>query len=328
MRFKSWPCFLLLMLVPDIVSACNIPVFRYALEHWRPDSIELLAFSKNDISKADRKILSDWTRQSMPGDGSANVEVIVINDLAPSEKRKELESLFEGFPIQNTYVVVRGKHVRGPMVQWHGKLADLSAGSVLTSPARDKVAERLLAGDSVVWLLIKSKDDERNERVRSLLKDAFNSLSRRIKLPDGIGLPGSELHSEVPLIMRFAIVEIDPQDAQEKFFATAISNLQPGALEDGEPLVVPIFGRGRGLEVVPGSDLDSALVEDLTVFLCGACSCQVKERNPGFDLLMSVQWERELFGEDGFTPAEQLRTNPQAKKRPILLTIPPGSNRR
>ncbi len=56
------------------------------------------------------------------------------------------------------------------------------------------------------------------------------------------------------------------------------------------------------MEVIPYGRIDGPLVSDLTKFLCGACSCQVKERNPGFDLLLSVHWTRELFGEGGFVP--------------------------
>ncbi len=59
------------------------------------------------------------------------------------------------------------------------------------------------------------------------------------------------------------------------------------------PVVVPVFGRGRALEVIPAADLTGSLIEDLTLYLSGPCSCQVKERNPGFDLLMATDWERE-----------------------------------
>ncbi len=95
------------------------------------------------------------------------------------------------------------------------------------------------------------------------------------------------------------------------------------ASEKDEPLVAPVFGRGRALEVIPAKQLNASLIEDLTMFLCGACSCQVKERNPGFDLLLSTDWNRELFGEDGETPPT-VTTLQRTPLLPSLLTIPPG----
>ena len=96
---------------------------------------------------------------------------------------------------------------------------------------------------------------------------------------------------------------------------------QPRAVAAGEPLIVPVFGRGRALEVIPAEDLSERLMEDLTLFLSGACSCQVKEQNPGFDLLFSVDWNTELFGE-GWEPPPAKTVGDRGQ--PQLLTIPPG----
>jgi len=63
-----------------------------------------------------------------------------------------------------------------------------------------------------------------------------------------------------------------------------------------------MFGRGRALEVILANVAKPTLNEDLTSFLSGACSCQVKEQNPGFDLLLSVNWDGELHGEGGLLP--------------------------
>ncbi len=95
------------------------------------------------------------------------------------------------------------------------------------------------------------------------------------------------------------------------------------ASEKEEPLVAPVFGRGRAFEVIPAKQLNAGLIEVLTMFLCGACSCQVKERNPAFDLLLSTDWNRELFGEDGETPPT-VTTLQRTPLLPSLFTISPG----
>jgi hypothetical protein len=179
----------------------------------------------------------------------------------------------------------------------------------------------LLAGHSVVWLIIGSSDEKKNESTRRMLQSQCESLAETIELPEGIGLPGSELHSEIPLLLKFSVLEIDRNHLKEGFLVGLFNGFQPAAFEADEPLVVPVFGRGRALEVIPSSDLNESLVNDLTAFLSGACSCQVKEQNPGFDLLLSVDWETELFGEGVAPPKERTQRD---RKRPDLLTIPPG----
>lgn len=41
-----------------------------------------------------------------------------------------------------------------------------------------------------------------------------------------------------------------------------------------------------------GKGINVENLVDCMVFLAGACSCQVKDQNPGMDLLMSWDWEK------------------------------------
>ncbi len=75
---------------------------------------------------------------------------------------------------------------------------------ILDSPSRKELAKRLLAGDSVVWLVLQSKDAQANAACRRMLKETFEKLETELELPEGIGEPGSELYSEVPLFLRFS----------------------------------------------------------------------------------------------------------------------------
>jgi hypothetical protein len=124
--------------------------------------------------------------------------------------------------------------------------------------------------------------------------------------------------------MRFSVLEIDPADSDEQFLTSLLKGFEPDSIDNGQPLVVPVFGRGRALEVIPAGQVNAGLVEDLTLFLCGACSCQVKERNPGFDLLISAKWEAELFGENAEMMATKFSTEEEEIGLPVLLEIPSG----
>jgi hypothetical protein len=56
-------------------------------------------------------------------------------------------------------------------------------------------------------------------------------------------------------------------------------------------VVVPVIGRGRAVGALAGDALKADAVADLAEFVTGSCSCEVKELNPGFDLLVSADWE-------------------------------------
>ncbi len=330
--FRASAPVLMALVCAGVVSACNIPVFRYALERWRPDACEVLVFHDQPLTKQQERVLAaalpegqdrGAAGKSQSGGELAGARVVRVSVDRPNPEYASILNEVSSDPEkQFPYVVVRARIGTARTVNaWHGPLTKVPEWDVFASPARAEMAKRLLGGHSVVWLMIQSPDEERNLTARRLLDAELDRLSGTVQLPEGIGLPGSELHSEVPLLVKFSVVEIARDDSRESFLVDLLSSFRPRAVESGEPLVIPVFGRGRALEVIPAKELNARLIEDLTVFLSGACSCQVKEQNPGFDLLFSVDWNKELF-EEGFEP-------PAAKtigdrRQPELLTIPPG----
>lgn len=311
------------MAIGSVACACNIPVFRYALERWQPDQCEVVVFHKSELTTAQERLLESFSEETTGKNGRAGAKIVRSNLSQSTGVHRELWSEIQSQTQASLpYVVVRARISHGKVVNgWHGPLGAIGRSGVLNSPARKELAQRLLAGHSIVWLMIDSADEQRNAAARMMLTENFETLAGTIELPEGIGLPGSELYSEVPLLLRFSMLEIDRSDPREEFLIELLSGFQPDAVAQGEPLIIPIFGRGRALEVIPAGDLSGRLMEDLTVFLSGACSCQVKEQNPGFDLLLSVDWDRELFGDGGEPPPVKTTRD---RERPTLLTIPPG----
>jgi len=314
---------LMLMLLASTAYACNIPVFRYALERWKAETCELLVFHDGPLDEKAKAFVDSLMSQSTSGGGFAIVKVQALDvRTADAQSLAGWRDLTEKEKKPLPYAMVRASHARGPITAWHGKLEEV-AGQVLDSPLRKRLTERLLNGDSIVWLLLKSPDEDCDESLRKMIKAQTAELATKLALPDGIGLPGSELHSEVPLFLKFTSLELNRDDAQEQFLVRLFSGFQPQAYAEKQPLVIPVLGRGRALEVIPADQLDAKLFEELTLFLCGACSCQVKESNPGFDLLLSADWNSELFGENGALPPPP-RTVADQGQPPILLPIAPG----
>lgn len=314
----------------SLAWACNIPVFRYALERWRPDVCEVIVFHEHDLTASQLQELAKLKPTESAGaelnpKDQPNVAVIQSRiGQDPNPRNRDLwETLKKTAATELPYVVVRTTvSDKRAVNSWHGPLAKFNSRQLLDSPMRRELSRRLLSGHAVVWLLVGSSDATKNAKAKQMLTTELKQLSKTIDFPEGLGLPGSELYAEIPLLMEFSILEVDPKDPQEAFLLGLFHGFHPDANTNGQPLLVPVFGRGRALEVIPADRLDADLIGDLTRYLCGACSCQVKERNPGFDLLVATPWERELFGEDGELPPPPKEFDPTTA--PTLLTIPPG----
>jgi hypothetical protein len=73
-------------------------------------------------------------------------------------------------------------------------------------------------------------------------------------------------------------------------------NSEPDLAEYDEPIAIPVFGRGRTSFALVGAGIHEGTIGDSCRFVCGDCSCQVKEQNPGRDLLMAVDWDGRVTG--------------------------------
>ncbi len=314
--------FVLSISLVSAAFACNVPVFRYALERWPSDNFKAIVFHDKALSAAEEMLLESSVASNSQEGSYANLEIVRCNVNEPSPLGEIWNQVRQQNPRALPQLVVRaGAQANKPITVFQGPLRRGDMHRLLHSPVRDQLSRRLLSGHAIVWLLLESADPVKNRQTRELLEKSLEDLVARIELPDGIGLPGSELYSEVPLLLRFSVLQIRSDDPEEAVLRNLIRGGQ--AIETSEPLVVPVFGRGRALEVIPASALTASLILDLTVYLSAACSCQVKERNPGFDLLLDTDWERELFGPAG-PPADQPLADPS---EPSLLSIPPGKTK-
>jgi hypothetical protein len=218
------------------------------------------------------------------------------------------------------HVVVRMP--KGGPIVWQGPLAHLESERLLDSPARREIVRRLLAGHSAVWVLIGPKDAKPTADARKLLTDKLTVLQDEIPLPAGVGLPGSELLSKIPLAVKFSFVEVDPADPAEAYLLRMLSSQGKQPMESADLQLTAVFGRGRAADVFSGEDLGEDLLSDVSQFLCGACSYQVKQLNPGFDLLLATHWEQKLF-EGEPAPAESQPIVAEDAP-PVTVPIPPG----
>jgi hypothetical protein len=307
--------------------ACNIPVFRYALERWSSDDLQLhLVVHDSQLHDADRRVIDELTGDN----GSTTNLTATVWDL---DSKLDLPAFLDewSLPASNEpWCLIRSVAGAEPArTVWSSPLREIKPALIRTSPARESLAKMLLQGDSAVWIVIRGHDDEQADAVIQLLTTTLRKLEDETQLPDGIGLPGSELYSEVPLMVSFPILEIDANDPTERVFLEHVRAFLPrsqsASTTRNPTLVVPVFGRGRALVALRADDINPETVADLTTFLSGACSCQVKRMNPGFDLLLSVNWKRQLFGDNASdVPVDELKSD-EDSGIPTLVAIAPGN---
>jgi hypothetical protein len=307
-----------------LAVACNIPVFRYALERWKPDELKLFVFRDQELEESQKKVVADVRPKARSESGEWNFtieEVIATGEMNIPQRRAWQAIRLESEPALPHLSLCSRVGPEQWMTAWHSPLVSSRLDWLEPNPSTTELVKRLTSGHSIVWLIVPGKNDPKNEAVRSGLPKVLKSLESTIKIPEGIGLPGSELFSEIPLLIRFSTLELDPMSDHDSRWIKFFRQIRPE--QDDAPLLIPVFGKCRALEVIPSEEFQPELIDDLTMYLCGACSCQVKERNPGFDLLVNARWNELIFGEDSEVPPE-VTTLAREPSTPRRLSIPPG----
>ncbi len=295
--FCASVCALLIMAAFG-ASACNVPVFRYALERWPAENYEAFVFHKGAISPIDQQRLNALSNSIQQL--SANLVVRRV-DLSESHGMDEERLWRAQTNAMLPWVVVRAPESESadPSL-WTGALQDVNAKALLDSPASSELATHLLNGDSVVWLMIDSGDRAQDEAASALLTNETKRLESVLKLPP----PSADdpaPRSALPLRIAFSIQHLARDAAGEDLFLRML--LHGEKVEQGKPAVVPVFGRGRALTALSGFELTPKIFSQAAAFLCGACSCEVKELNPGKDLLLAANWESIFTGPPLAAPA-------------------------
>jgi hypothetical protein len=200
---------------------------------------------------------------------------------------------------------------------------DDSISQLFDSPLRQKVAERLAKGVSAVWIFAPSGDASKDEPAQRLLEQELARCQQLLVLPtlEELELKDDESREAAgKMRIAFEIVTLERNDTKEHDLQSMLLKSESDLMGLDEPLAFPVFGRGRVLYALVGKGINREMIHNACQFMVGPCSCQVKAQNPGFDLLMSCDWEKTIGGVKISDPL------PEAPSEPVLLKIPPGRN--
>ncbi len=311
--------------------ACSVPVFRFALEKWPADPFRAVVFHRGPLTEAQQKLARDFTTEGLAGRLRANVVLEWVNAAAPLSAEMELLARKIG---TNTlpHIFLLFPHVTRiaePVAS--GPLTDATVRAFLDSPARRELARRLGRGDSVVWVQLDGADAKENEAAAQLLEARLGYLAKVLKLPK---LDPQDIASGLvsalaaDLKLSFSGMRLARDNAAERVFAQMLLGTEADLGGLREPIVFPVFGRGRALFALVGKGINHETIDDAASFLIGRCSCEVKEQNPGVDLLLAADWDALLKTQSAgkFAPTAEPQLVPDAPgnaapAQPEIVTI-------
>ena len=297
------------------VIACAVPVFRYALERWESDPFQLVVFHAGPLPSAIDQRLRDLEPVLAENAGPrVNFKVTRVDTTQP------IPALWKGLwqtekdQTAPQMVLCTPEWTKGEAPLWSGALNEESLNQLIDSPKRREIVAHLLKGTAVVWLVVETGDQAKNAALGALLESESARMMNDIIIPAGIGRDGVDVRSSLPIEVSFATVRVKQDDPAEAILMRLLTNGEPLA----EPTLYPVFGRARALASMPARTVNKDLLDETGRFICGACSCQVKAQNPGFDLLVKAHWES-IFG-DQVAPPPDPKLTPATK--PIYVPIP------
>lgn len=306
---------LVLLALPGPAVACSVPVFRYALERWPASPYRLTVIHRGELEPEQQAFLLKYSL--LPSVANLNVEPLNLAGNLEPAKRGLAQQLVGDAPLPHLHLSYPESEEKRPPI-WKGTFpSQADAKKLLDSPARQQIVRRIAAGDAVIFLLLTCGDGPADKAAQALLAAELPRIQKQIELPEAT-VDGPQFMSKVPLRAAFSTLTVARADAEESNLVRQLLGSEDGLEKVRGPIVFPIFGRGRALCALHGEDLTADSLQQSARFLCGACSCQVKELNPGLDLLLTADWEQLLGIHE--TPVE----DPTRVKPPSRPAIPPG----
>jgi len=284
--------------------ACEIPVFRYALERWQAVPCRLIVF----LPQRTEGSFTPEQRGLMDALGQSNrcevetCDVSALPDSSSADATPPALNIWNQLPCKPALPALTlccwGGKDFVPDAAYSRPLQREMVDMLVKLPYHREVARRLMTGDSAVWVLLTVSNSSKNASARKMLGDALQSCEQTLKLPNELDpndtTYDTPVNSGVALRLRFSLLEVPGSAAEADLFRSAVRTITTNAATTTEPVAIPVFGRGLALDAFSGAMLEPKTVRDVCEFLCGACSCSVKEMRPGVNLYMPVDWDAEV----------------------------------
>jgi hypothetical protein len=277
------------LFLPQPAMGCTIPVFRYALEKWELTQYEILVSHRGPLPVEVQKLLKQWSKT--PSKANIDITIVDLDEKGTPNLTNNLQHAWkrEGNNTQEPWMHVRYMAPGADFTAWSGPCTTANLLNVLDSPMRRAILAHLTRGASTVFVLMNSDDAQADQAALKIAWDELRSLEQKIKLPEQ-SKDGPQIKLPLSLKVSFPLLVLDRKRPEEAALIRLLLASEPGIDKVKGPILFPIFGRGRVLGTLSGKELNEEQIQQVAKFLCRECSCQVKELNPGVDLLVAAEW--------------------------------------
>jgi hypothetical protein len=281
------------MLISAGAWACQVPVFRYALERWNPDRYHVVVLSKGQLSSATDASLKPFARVDAKSKESLVELTRVDLQASPDDQFQKLWKLHAQANTESLLVALypNRSSLRKQVAHVSSINADSVAG-IMDSPVRQELVKRLIGGDSAVWLLVQSGDKEKDDAAQAALEKQLALDTQRIALPTAEEMEVSKAvleEAKIKLKISFSVLTIKRDDPKEKFLVDCLLNSEADLADfKDQPMAFPVFGRGIVLYALVGQGITGEVISTATSFIVGPCSCQVKANECTGELFLRV----------------------------------------
>lgn len=274
--------------------ACDTPVYRYAMYRWEPAPYEIYYFHDQPLDEQAEHVKGLVEAASRSEEKPANaffVPVSLTDDpelkRVPPDVRKAWQGQ-EDRQVPSYWVVTpHGQKL------YQGSLDETMLRAMWASPARTDIAQQLAEGKAGVLVMLAGSDAAANETAEQVAKELIAEIAAgkvELYLPPSMAADNENVVSSG---LQLGLTKIARTDAAEKWLIDSLMSMEDDLTNDefaAQPMIFAVFGRGRALPPFIGKGISRDNLLECVYFLTGACSCTVKDQNPGMDLLFAENW--------------------------------------
>ena len=273
--------------------ACDVPVFRFAFDNWAVEPYRAVVFHRGPPAAHQLAAIAALEGMATTEIGTTRLTVRTVDlgadpdgslrDLWESRGQQPLPWLVLQYPVASSI----------EDEAWSGPLTADTVEGLASSPCREEIARRIVAGESAVWVLLESGDKAKDEGAAGMLQAELARMSGTLELPGLPGEPAQELRYWVPgppLRIAFSVVRVSRSDPAEECFVSMLLHSETDLLTFAEPMAFAVYGRGRLLYALVGEGINPHNIAGACALLTGPCLCVYKATTPGTQLLTTTEW--------------------------------------
>ncbi|NLO07759.1 MAG: hypothetical protein GX131_18220 [candidate division WS1 bacterium] len=270
-------------------TACDIPVYQYALENWEVDQYQVVVFHRGGLSATERDAVDLLHKSSNQQHGNLVVQTV---DLAGNPDAIMQQRWREQAGAKPPWVAVYYPRVkRTPQLAWAGALSGGNVRALLDSPLRRQIASELVGRNTASWILLESGNRGKDNAAAALLEQELRRLEETLVLPvlEGWGPDAAAAEAQK---VRFTLHRLSRDSEAERMLVQILLQSEDDLTTKyaREPMAFPVYGRGLILYALVGAGINEWTITKAAEFITGPCSCEVKADNPGMDMLVALDW--------------------------------------